>query len=68
DLYSQIEVIDNGCGFDVANIRQNRLGLNIVQTLVKDKLRGNLAFDSGPGGTTVTLDFKNQIMDIVGVP
>jgi len=68
DLYSQIQVIDNGCGFDVANIRQNRLGLNIVQTLVKDKLRGNLAFDSGPGGTTVTLDFKNQIMDIVGVP
>jgi hypothetical protein len=25
----------------------------------------NLAFDSGPGGTTSHCDFKNQIMDIV---
>ncbi len=57
-LYSSIQVSDNGGGFDVANTEGNRLGLSIVQTLVKDKLRGNLEIESGPEGTCARFDFK----------
>lgn len=67
ELYSNIEVIDNGNGFDVENIRKNRLGLSIVSTIVKDKLKGELNIESGPEGTCVKFDFKTQIMNTVGV-
>ena len=67
ELYSRIEVIDNGGGYDVENVRTDRLGLSIVQTMVKDKLRGNLSVESGPGGTHVTFDCKNQFMEVAGV-
>lgn len=64
ELYSRIEVIDNGSGYDMENVRTDRLGLSIVQSTVKDKLRGNLTMESGPGGTQVTFNFKNQIMEV----
>ena len=67
ELYSRIEVIDDGSGYDVENVRTDRLGLSIVQTMVKDKLRGTLDVESGPGGTHVTFEFKNQIMDAASV-
>lgn len=67
ELYSCIEVTDDGCGFDINKINNDRLGLSIVQTLVKDKLRGKLAMDSNSNGTHVSFDFKNQIMDLAGV-
>ncbi len=67
ELYSQIEVIDNGSGFDIESVPQNRLGLSIVSTLVKDKLGGNLTIETSPEGTSVTFNFKNQIMNMVGV-
>ncbi|MEM1485464.1 histidine kinase N-terminal domain-containing protein [Oscillospiraceae bacterium PP1C4] len=67
ELYSQIQVIDNGRGFDVENMRKDRLGMSIVSTLVKDKLRGTLIVESDAAGTRVTFDFKNQIMATVGV-
>ena len=67
ELYSRIEVIDNGCGFDVEKVGGDRLGLSIVQTLVKDKLRGKLTLLSGPEGTYTSFDFKNQIIDVIGV-
>lgn len=67
ELYSRIEVIDDGSGYDVENVRTDRLGLSIVQTMVKDKLRGTLDAESGPGGTHVTFEFKNQIMDAASV-
>ena len=66
ELYSQIQVIDNGCGFDVEKIDNDRLGLSIVQTLVKDKLRGKLTVTSDSGGTCTSFDFKNQIMNMIG--
>lgn len=66
-LYSSIQVSDNGGGFDVANTEGNRLGLSIVQTLVKDKLRGNLEIESGPEGTCARFDFKNQIIGTADV-
>ena len=67
DLYSKLQIVDDGCGFDVTNTKKNRLGLSIVQTLVKDKLKGSLVLESGPNGTSATFDFKNQIIEIVGV-
>lgn len=62
DLYSRIQVIDNGIGFDVRKTDGNRLGLSIVQTLVEDKLKGDLEIESGPEGTTTTFNFKNQVL------
>lgn len=66
EINSTIQVIDDGCGFDVKNTSQS-LGMSIVTSLVKDKLRGNLSFESSPVGTTVTFDFNNQTIDIAGV-
>lgn len=63
ELYSRIEVIDDGCGFDIEKASGDRLGLSIVQTLVKDKLRGTFQIVSGVKGTRVSFDFKNQIME-----
>lgn len=60
-LYSQIKVIDNGSGFDASSMHANRLGLSIVQTLVNDKLCGDLNISSDGNGTTVTFSFKNSI-------
>jgi two-component sensor histidine kinase len=67
DLYSKIKIIDNGCGFDVKNMKQEGLGLKIVHSLVEDKLHGNFKIKSNKQGTTVTFDFLNQTIDIVGV-
>ena len=67
ELYSRIEVIDNGCGFDVEKVDHDRLGLSIVRSLVQDKLRGKLTLRSGPEGTYTSFDFKNQILDEIGV-
>lgn len=66
-LYSKIKICDNGCGFDVKNMKQGGLGLNIVHSLVEDKLHGNLKIKSNKQGTTVTFDFLSQTIDIVGV-
>lgn len=67
ELYSRIDVMDNGCGFDVDKVGGDQLGLSIVQTLVKDKLRGKLTITSGSAGTCTSFDFKNQILDVIGV-
>ena len=61
DLYSRIQVIDNGRGFNVQDASKPKLGLSIVQTLVEDKLFGNLDIESGPQGTQVTFDFRTQL-------
>ena len=66
DINSTLKVADDGRGYDVENTNQS-LGMSIVTTLVKDKLRGNLNIESGPGGTTVTFDFNNKTIDIASV-
>lgn len=69
ELYSQISIVDNGLGFNIENYTQNEhLGLNIVQTLVRDKLNGQLKIISNENGTNVTFDFKNKISDLSDVP
>ena len=67
ELYSRIQVIDNGRGFDVENTDCSRLGLSIVKTLVRDKLRGDLEIESDASGTRVAFDFKNKILDTTDV-
>lgn len=62
DLYSEIRVADNGSGFDVDTIDMSSLGLSIVQTLVKDKLKGNLEMESGKNGTSTAFTFRNKLM------
>lgn len=63
ELYSEIQVIDDGDGFDVEHVRKKHLGLSIVSTIVKDKLRGDLNIESSDKGTCVMFDFKNQMMN-----
>ena len=63
ELYSQIQVIDNGTGFDVQNSDCSRLGMSIVNSMVRDKLHGDLEVRSDPSGTSVSFDFRNQILN-----
>jgi two-component system, sensor histidine kinase PdtaS len=65
-LYSKIKMIDNGCGFDLMDMKQEGLGLKIVHSLVEDKLHGNLKIKSNKQGTTVSFDFINKTIDVVG--
>ncbi|MFW5961375.1 MAG: sensor histidine kinase [Bacillota bacterium] len=58
--YSNITIIDNGMGFDIKNIKNNRLGLKIVKTIIDDKLNGHLELESGNEGTKIVFDFKND--------
>ncbi len=60
ELYSRIEVLDDGAGYTADKVRPGSLGLSIVQIMVKDKLHGSLTTTSGPEGTHVSFDFKNQ--------
>lgn len=66
EINSTLQVIDDGCGFDVKNTSQS-LGMSIVNSLVKDKLRGNLSIESSSQGTSVIFDFNNQTIDVAGV-
>jgi len=58
-IYSTITVVDNGIGFDVNNVRKNSLGLSIVNSIVVEKLNGNINIASDSEGTKVLFDFKN---------
>ncbi len=58
-MYSSISVIDNGVGFDLELVRDESLGLSIVERIVEDKLKGNLNIDTADTGTKIVFDFKN---------
>lgn len=62
DLYSKIQVVDNGIGFNIDAIDKSALGLSIVQTLVKDKLKGNFELESSPEGTSTVFTFRNKLI------
>ncbi|MGG4090874.1 sensor histidine kinase [Paenibacillus lautus] len=51
-------VADDGAGFVVGETSHKSLGLTIVHSYVKDKLKGKLSIVSGDMGTTVTFTFK----------
>ena len=56
-LSTKISVIDDGIGFDVDISRKNGTGLDIVKTIVKEKLNGELTIHSSEKGTVVEFDF-----------
>ncbi|PJI09362.1 MULTISPECIES: histidine kinase N-terminal domain-containing protein [Clostridium] len=57
--YSNISISDNGNGFDTRFLRNESLGLNIVKSIVKDKLNGDINIESNESGTKSVFYFKN---------
>lgn len=66
-IYSTISVVDDGIGFDIIKRKHESLGLNIVQSMVRDKLYGNLKIWSGKKGTKVLFDFVNEVADMMDI-
>ncbi|MCI5649500.1 MAG: histidine kinase N-terminal domain-containing protein [Fusicatenibacter sp.] len=66
-VYSTVTVTDDGIGFDASKKKKESLGLNLVQTMVQDKLHGNLKIRSSSRGTKVTFDFINETADLVSI-
>lgn len=58
-LYSNIIICDNGKGFDVENVKNSGLGLKIVNSIIKDKLNGDINIESNKNGTKYAIYFKN---------
>jgi two-component sensor histidine kinase len=60
-----ISVIDNGKGYDVQHSDSNSLGLMIVKSYVKDKLKGKINIESNQQGTKTCFYFKQNTSDAV---
>lgn len=58
-MYSNVSVIDDGKGFDLDLIKNESLGLDIVKSIVKDKLNGDINIESNRNGTKAVFCFKN---------
>ncbi|MEA5008012.1 sensor histidine kinase [Clostridium tyrobutyricum] len=56
-MYSNISVIDNGIGFDIKSAKHQSLGLDIVKSMVKDKLNGDINIESNNSGTKIIFSF-----------
>ncbi len=56
-LSTKISVKDDGVGFDPGCGKKNGSGLEIVKTMVKEKLNGEFTVESNKNGTTATFDF-----------
>lgn len=66
-VYSRLTVKDDGTGFDPEKIRSGSLGLNIVKTMVQDKLHGKFTIRSGREGTEAEFDFINEPTDLISI-
>jgi two-component sensor histidine kinase len=66
-VYSTITVRDDGVGFENDSKRKDSMGLNIVESMVRDKLHGNLNVVSTKQGTKVTFDFINETADLISM-
>lgn len=56
-LSTKISVADDGIGFDPEQGRKNGTGLEIVKTIVKEKLNGEFLVESSEKGTVAAFDF-----------
>ena len=56
-LSTKITVSDDGIGFDTEAERKNGTGLDIVKTIVKEKLGGEFSIISSENGTKAIFDF-----------
>ena len=59
-LINTVLVSDNGCGYVPSDCTGSRFGLKIVESTVRDKLRGHLRINSDSTGTRVSFDFKTE--------
>lgn len=55
--YASVSVADDGCGFAVDSSGSGSLGMNIVRSLVREKLDGVLHVESGESGSRFNMDF-----------
>lgn len=60
-----ISVEDDGKGFDVRSQKNDSLGLMIVRSYVKDKLKGKLKIESNRRGTKTTFYFDRNNKEVV---
>ena len=60
-----ITVEDNGKGFDPKADHGDSLGLMIITSYVKDKLKGKIKIESGRNGTKACFTFENDNIDVV---
>jgi two-component sensor histidine kinase len=58
-VYSIITIADDGVGF-TEPVDHNRLGLKLVRSLLKDKLKGEMDLSSSDRGTKIHLTFINS--------
>lgn len=56
-IFSRISVCDNGIGMDSGKTEGGTLGLELVQTMVREKLNGELTISTDKEGTKVAFDF-----------
>ena len=56
----QLNVWDNGVGFQADRPRPGGAGLELASTIVREKLTGEWSVESGPGGTRISFDFLEQ--------
>lgn len=66
-VYSRLTVKDDGIGFELEKMRAGSLGLNIVKTMVQDKLHGKFTIRSGREGTEAEFDFINEPTDLISI-
>ena len=66
-VYSRLTVKDDGIGFEPEKVRAGNLGLNIVKTMVQDKLHGKFTIRSGREGTEAEFDFINEPTDLISI-
>jgi len=59
EMKSRISISDNGIGMDERDFEKGSIGLQIVKSLVKEKLYGNLDIKTGNKGTDISFGFEN---------
>ena len=59
EMKSRISISDNGIGMDERDFEKGSIGLQIVKSLVKEKLYGNLDIKTSNKGTEISFGFEN---------